>query len=219
MTERELASREAETFFEGMWQSGDPWEFESSEYEQAKYAHLLTLLAGRRYPRLLELGCGAGIFTRFLAGLADQVVALDVSPTAIARACALGIGPAAVNFRQANIMDYDLHSEGPWDLIVISDTFCYLGWLYSFFDVAWFARQLFAATRDGGRCLFANTLGEKIGDDLLLPWLIRTYRDLLLNVGYRLETERTFHGTKHGITIEVLMSLLVKDPLGVHGAV
>jgi hypothetical protein len=139
------------------------------------------------------------------------VLALDVSPTAIARARALGADPAVVDFRQANVMDYNLYTGEPWDLIIISETICYLGWLYSFFDVSWFARELFAATRDNGHCLFANALGE-IGDMLLLPWLIRTYRDLFLNVGYSLETEDIFRGTKHGITIEVLMSLFVKAP-------
>ena len=60
-------------------------------------------------------------------------------------------------------MDYDLHAEGPWDLVVLSDTMCYLGWLYSFFDVSWFASQLFAATRVGGHCLFANCHGRVWG--------------------------------------------------------
>src|SRR5262249_32481234 len=176
MAERTLLDQQAQGFFEELWQRGDHWEFESSAFEQAKYAHLLSLLGGRRYPRVLELGCGAGVFTRCLAGLADQVVALDVSPTAIVRARALDITPAVGDCRQANIMDYEPLSEGPWDFIVISDTLCYLGWLCSFFEVAWYTRQLFAATRDGGGCLFANTSGE-IGDELLLPWVIRTYRD------------------------------------------
>jgi SAM-dependent methyltransferase len=209
MSERDALNRQAERFFDDLWQRGDPWELANSEYEQARYARLITLLGGRRYPRVLELGCGQGTFTRLLAPLADHVVALDVSPTAIARARGLALDPAAVDFRQANVMDYDPHREGPWDLVVVSETICYLGWLYSFFDVGWFASQLFAATRMGGHCLLANTAGE-IGDMLLLPWLIRTYRDLFLNVGYRLVTEDVFQGTKNGVRIEVLIALLVK---------
>ena len=38
-----------------------------------------------RYGRVLEIGCGAGTFTRRLAGLADEVLALDVSSEAIAQ--------------------------------------------------------------------------------------------------------------------------------------
>src|ERR1051326_4146287 len=155
--EREELRQKAETFFENVWQQGDPWELKTSEFEQTKYARQLALLGDRRYPRALELGCGAGAFTRLLARHADQVVALDISPTAIARASSREAGPASIDFRVANIMDYDLHAEGPWDLIVLSDTICYLGWLYSFFEIGWLASQIFAATRDGGYLLLANT--------------------------------------------------------------
>jgi SAM-dependent methyltransferase len=218
MAERTLLDQQAQGFFEELWQRGDHWEFDSSAFEQGRYARLMALLAGRRYAHVLELGCGSGSFTHHLAGLADHVVALDISPTAIARAQDLWTGPATVDFRQANIMEYDLHAEGPWDLVVLSDTICYLGWLYSFFDVSWFASQIFAATRVGGHCLFANTMGE-FGDMLMLPWLTRTYWSLLRNVGYHLEVEEIFRGTKYGVTIEVLMSLLSKNSeLGSKGA-
>jgi SAM-dependent methyltransferase len=212
--EREDLKQKAETFFEDLWQRGDPWEFESSEFEQTKYARQLALLGGRRYTRALEIGCGAGAFTRLLAPLADQVVALDISPTAIARARTLGADPAAVDFRVADIMAYNPCAEGPWDLVVMSDTICYLGWLYSFFEVGWLASQIFAATRDGGHLLLSNTLGavDKIDDILFLPWLIRTYQALFLNVGYSLAAEEILRDTKHDATLDVLISLLAKAP-------
>jgi hypothetical protein len=108
-------------------------------------------------------------------------------------------------------MDYEWRNDGPWDLVVCSDTICYLGWLYTFFDVAWFAAEIFAATRSGGRLLLANTMDE-VEDKLLLPYLIHTYRDLFLNVGYKLETEEIFRGTKNGVDFEILISLFVKAP-------
>ena len=169
-----------------------------------------TLLNGQRYARVLEIGCGTGAFTQHLAHLADYVLALDISSTAIEQARALRSDCPMVHFRQANVMEYDVQAEGPWDLIVISDIMCYLGWLYSFFDVGWFVSQLFAATRIGGRCLFANAMGD-FGDMLLLPWLIYTYRDLFCNVGYRTEIEELFRSTKHGVPIETLMTLFTKE--------
>jgi SAM-dependent methyltransferase len=169
------------------------------------------MLAGHRYGRVLEIGCGAGYFTRFLSRLADHIVAFDIAPAAIARARALGIEGPTIDFRVGNIMDYTWRDDGPWDLIVFCDTICYLGWLYSFFDVAWLAAELFAATRQGGRLLLANTMDE-VEDKLLLPHIIRTYRDLFLNVGYQLDTEEIFHGTKNGVDYDILMSLLIKTP-------
>jgi SAM-dependent methyltransferase len=209
MSEREGIAQKAQGFFEDLWKGGDYWDFESSAYEHARCQHLLRMLEGRHYGRLLEIGCGAGFLTRFLAHIADRIVALDISQAAIDRAHALGTGPAVADFRVANIMDYKLHVDGPWDLIVFSDTICYLGWLYPFFDVAWLAAQLFEATRSGGRLLLANSMGEEW---LLRPWIIRTYRDLFVNVGYTIETEETFKGAKKDVDFEILMTLFVKKP-------
>jgi len=209
MTERDLVSHKAEAFFEDLWRQGDPWEFETSDFERDKYARQFAILEGRRYARVLEIGCGNGCFTRRLAGIADHVLALDISPTAIAQARQAAGRFGAIDFRVANIMDYDPNAEGPWDLVVMSETVCYLGWLYSLFDVAWLACQLLSATCVGGRLLMANTCGG-VEDYLLRPWIIRTYRDLFLNVGYHREVEEIFHGAKNGVDIEVLITLFDK---------
>jgi SAM-dependent methyltransferase len=211
MTERVLIDQQVQEFMESLWQRGDPWDIESSAYERIRCEHLLKMIAGQRYAHVLEIGCGAGFLTRLLAPLAAEIVALDISQTAIDRARALWAGPAVVDFRVANVMDYKPQVDGPWDLIVFSDTMCYLGWLYPFFDVAWMAVQLFEATCSGGRLLLANSMGE--GEDWLLrPWLIRTYRDLFANVGYTIETEEVFKGSKKGVDFEVLITLFAKKP-------
>jgi predicted TPR repeat methyltransferase len=209
MTERELVDQKIRTFMDGLWERGDPWAFESSKYERDRCAHLLRMLGNKHYARVLEIGCGAGYLTRLLTPQADQIVALDISETAIDRACALNAGRAGIDFRVANIMDYKPQVDGPWDLIVFSDTICYLGWLYPFFDVAWLAVQLFEATRHGGQLMLANSMGE--GEDWLLrPWLTRTYRDLFVNVGYAIANEEVFTGTKKGEAFQVLMTLYRK---------
>ena len=76
------------------------------------------------------------------------------------------------------------------------------------FDVAWLAMRLFEATREGGRLLMCNT--ERGDDYLLLPPIIRTYRDLMLNVGYRLTAEDHFRGSKNGHELEALVSCYTK---------
>ncbi len=57
--------------------------------------------------------------------------------------------------------------------------------------------------------LLANTCNG-VEDYLLRSWIIRTYHDLFLNVGYRRESEEIFTGVKDGAGIEVLISLLRK---------
>ena len=209
MTEREQISSKARTFFDDLWMRGDPWEFESSQFEHQRFFELLKKLEPRRYGRVLEIGCGSGNFTRRFASLADQVVALDVSSEAIAKARTAQGATSHVEFRTANVMDYDPKPEGPWDLIILSETVYFLGWLYPFFDVAWLALDLFTATRPGGRLLLANSYGGP-QDYLLLPFLIRSYRDLFRNIGYQINSEETFAGIKNGIQIEVLITLFEK---------
>jgi predicted TPR repeat methyltransferase len=210
LNERERAGRKASTFFDDLWQHGDPWELETSDFEQARYAHKLSMVQSRRYERVLEIGCGAGQFTRLIAPLAEQIVALDVSTAAIDRARKTGLD-RNIDYRAVNVMEYDVGAEGPWDLIILSETIYYLGWLYSFFDVAWLAAQLYQASTLSGRLLLANTAAE-LDDYLVRPWVIRTYRDLFLNVGYELESESVFGGTKNNVELEVLVSLFQKIP-------
>jgi SAM-dependent methyltransferase len=205
--DREGAGDRARRFFDGLWNQGDYWKLETCAFDQARYARVMELLGDRRYSRTLEIGCGAGTFTRLLAGVSDRVVALDVSPAAIERARARGAGGGSVEFRVANVMEIAPEEESPWDLIVMNETIYYIGWLYSFFDVSWLAHRLFTATAGGGRFLMANTFGDTAGY-LLRPWVIHTYRDLCVNVGFLLEREDVFQGTKDDTQLDVLISLL-----------
>ena len=209
--DRERAGDRARQFFDSLWNQGDYWKLETSAFDQARYARLMELLGDRRYSRTLEIGCGAGTFTRLLAGVSDRVVALDVSPAAIDRARARVSG-GSIEFRVANVMEDAPEEESPWDLIVMNETVYYIGWLYSFFDVSWLAHRLFTNTAGGGRFLLANTFGDAAGY-LLRPWVIRTYRDLCVNAGFLLEREDVFHGTKDDTQLDVLISLLRRPPV------
>jgi 2-polyprenyl-3-methyl-5-hydroxy-6-metoxy-1,4-benzoquinol methylase len=209
MTERERIASKARSFFDELWARGDPWGLESSEFERERYARLIAVLNPSGYDRVLEIGCGAGAFSRLLAPLTERLLALDVSANAISTAQTALCTLKQVEFRVANIMDYNLKEDGEWNLIVMSETVYYLGWLYSFFDVCWLASELFEATRPGGQLLLANTQGD-FGDPLMLPCVIGTYRQLFLNVGYRLEAEKIFRGEKNGVSLDVVISLYQK---------
>ena len=210
MGNREDAHREAERFFEEHWKKEDAWAFDSSPWEKARFDRLLAVVGDRRYPRVLELGCGAGHFTQRLLPLADSLLGLDISSTAIEKARArLLASPQSgrAELRVANVMETDLRTLGAFDLVILTETVYYLGWLYPFFSVAWLARDLYEATRPGGRLLLANTLGE-IGDALLLPWIVKGYHDVFRNAGFETEREESLRGEKDGVAMEVLISLL-----------
>ena len=216
MVEREQAGKKAQSFFDELWKQGDYWQLETSDFERDKYAWEMNFLQDRRYQRVLEIGCGSGTFTRLLAGLSDDVLALDVSTAAIERARQSGAASTTVEFRVGNIMESEIAGDAPWDLVVMNETVYYLGWLYSFFDVAWLASRVFAATREQGRFFMANTFGESAGY-LLHESLIKTYRDLFINVGFEVEREEIFRGDKESVPLEVLMTLFRKPADEPHG--
>jgi hypothetical protein len=76
--------------------------------------------------------------------------------------------------------------------------------------------QIFEATCSGGRLMLANSMDER-EDWLLRPWLIRTYRDLFVNVGYTIESEKVHKASKRGVEFEVLMTLYCKPAEGKQG--
>jgi len=201
------AREKAASFFDSLWSKGDPWELETSAYEDARYAALLAVIADRRYARALEIGCGAGTFARRLAPYCGELVALDVSQRAIDRARASPESPPTVRYVVGDALKFKEAAKAPWDLIVLSETVYYLGWLYPFFDVAWFASELRASTAPGGRLLLANTRGGT-DDYLILSFIVDTYRDLFVNAGFELELERLFHGRKKGADLEVSINVL-----------
>ena len=209
MTDRMLIGREVRDHFEKKWNAGDPWDLGTSQFELSKYLRQIDLLGEAPYGRVLEIGCGNGVFSRMLAERAERVVALDIAPSAIELARASGDADGKIDFRVANVMEFDPRAEAPWDLVVLSETVPYIGWLYPLFDVAWLASELCAATAPRGRLVMANTCGG-VSDYLLRPWLINTYRDLFRNVGYFLLGEDLFRGIKDGVEIESLICLFEK---------
>ena len=207
MDRREQIKRAQGETFEEAWRAGDPWDLETSDLDQQSYRRQLALIEDRRYERVLEIGCAAGAFTRRLAPLANRVLAVDVAPSAIERA--REDTPANVEFRVGDVIELDPVGEGPWDLVVMSETIYYVGWLYTFFEVAWLAEQVFESSRPGGRILMANTYGDA-SHPLMRPWLIDTYRDLFTNVGYAVEAEESFRSEKGTVDWETTICLFEK---------
>lgn len=113
-------------WFEGLYQSRpDPWSFATSSYEAAKYARTLAALGPpeRRFARALEAGCSIGVFTELLAPRCDELVAIDASSTAVARASERLRGVPHVRVLRRTLPE-EL-PPGPFDLIVCSEILYY----------------------------------------------------------------------------------------------
>jgi predicted TPR repeat methyltransferase len=132
----------------------DPWGFETSQYERAKYDATLGALEDRRYRDAFEIGCANGVLTARLARVCTDLLAVDVSASALARAkdrCAdaPGVAFAAMNFPAQR-------PEKTFDLIVMSEVAYY----WSDADLAQAADYVRDHLVDGGDLLLVHWIGE-----------------------------------------------------------
>jgi predicted TPR repeat methyltransferase len=119
-----LKGRLGREYFEGLYaESGDPWDFETSEYERNKYGRTLEVLGERRFRRALEAGASIGVFTVMLADHCEELLAVDVSERAVAAARERLSGRRNVRVERRTLPEE--MPDGPFDLIVASEVLYY----------------------------------------------------------------------------------------------
>jgi predicted TPR repeat methyltransferase len=144
------------TYFEEMFAGdADPWGFETSSYEQAKYDHTLASLGGRHYRHALEIGCANGVLTQRLAVHCDDLLAIDVSETALASAGSRCATQHNVRFDRMSF-PREIPGRSSFDLIVLSEVAYY----WDDADLALAARQLLDLLAPGSDLLLVHWTGE-----------------------------------------------------------
>lgn len=138
-------------YFDHVYQANrDPWNFETSPYERAKYAITLAALPRPHYAEALEIGCSLGVLTAQLAPRCSHLLAVDVSGAALAQARARCAGLPQVDFRQLRVPE-----EFPgqsFELILLSE----VGYYWSPADLARAADLLVAGLNPGGQLLLVH---------------------------------------------------------------
>ncbi|PDT32146.1 glycosyl transferase family 2 [Rhizobium sp. L9] len=119
----EVPRYDTEAYWEELFSQVDPWDYRNN-YETVKYFQTLSLLDDRRFSNGLELACAEGTFTRMLAPRLDNLLATDISASAVARAASLQDHDSPVAYRQLDLLRDEL--GGPYDLIVCSEVLYYL---------------------------------------------------------------------------------------------
>ena len=127
MSERRPVDSRGATEFERQYrQAIDPWQYESSPYERAKYAATLAALPRPRYHAALEIGCSIGVLTAQLAPRCDWLLAIDFAETALARARERLATISTVEFRQ---MAFPAECPAEqFDLTILSEVGYYWSW-------------------------------------------------------------------------------------------
>ena len=109
-------------FFDDLYaRDADPWDFETSRYEAAKYEQTIAALEGRRFATGLEVGCSIGVLTERLAEQCDDLLAIDVAESALLRACER---VPQVRFERREIPEQ--YPPGSFALTVCSEVLYYL---------------------------------------------------------------------------------------------
>ncbi len=111
----------------------DPWEYESNPHDAVRIQRFKRLIAGRRFRRALDIGCGNGFLTREIP--AAEVMGIDLSTAAIEIARSKLPDP---RFQFDSLSVFDAHSRtlGQFDLVVITGVLYpqYIGGAYRLID-------------------------------------------------------------------------------------
>jgi 2-polyprenyl-3-methyl-5-hydroxy-6-metoxy-1,4-benzoquinol methylase len=111
-------------YFERRFAVPDPWSYETSEYERAKYRRTLEAIGSVAGAHILEIGCAEGVFTAWLAEQGGQVLAVDICNRALVRAqhrCAAwpGVRFACFDIASAPVLDV-------FDVVICAEVLYYL---------------------------------------------------------------------------------------------
>lgn len=115
----------SQSYFERRYaKKPDPWDYQTSPYEQLKYQRTLEILPQREFKKILEIGCSEGVFTQKIAGLGLDVLGIDISAVALERAKQRCANLTNVRFQYLDIVQGEL--ENGFDLVFCAEVLYYL---------------------------------------------------------------------------------------------
>jgi SAM-dependent methyltransferase len=112
------------TWWDGVFESEDPFFFDSNPREALKYERTLELCGPGPFTHALEVGCAEGAFTERLAPRCLKLQAVDISAVAVQRASERTRAFPGVSCERRTLPAE--FQAGAFDLIVASDVLYYL---------------------------------------------------------------------------------------------
>jgi SAM-dependent methyltransferase len=143
------------TYFDQMYgRESDPWGFETSDYEQRKYALTVASLPKGRYRSCYEPGCSIGVLTELLARRCDRVVAIDFVASALVEARRRLAAAPHVTIEERSVSRQ--WREGSFDLVVLSE----IAYYFDEVDLELILNHILAATIPGAHIVGVHWRGE-----------------------------------------------------------
>jgi cyclopropane fatty-acyl-phospholipid synthase-like methyltransferase len=143
------------TYFDQMYDGDpDPWGFETSAYEQRKYALTMASLPRPHYGSVFEPGCSIGVLTEMLATRCDRLLATDLVPAALTRARDRCAALRHVTVERRAIPEE--WPEGRFDLVVLSE----IAYYFDPSDLARVMALVMNSTKQDAQVLGVHWRGE-----------------------------------------------------------
>jgi len=177
--------------FEARYRHGrDPWSFAQSPYELNRYRIIMSCLHRASYELIYEPGCGVGVLTQQLAGIANTLIAADFAPSALDQARTRCAHRPNIEFICADLRTF-MPSVAP-DLIIFSE----LGYYFSLQEIECIAADLGRHLRSGGEFIAGHWLGNSKDHvlhanqvhEVLRSYLGLSPRRQQLHAGFRLDS-------------------------------
>jgi len=179
---------------EAIWGWGSP-----AGQKRAKRRAELIIAGAALSPgkRVLEIGCGTGMFTEIFAATGASILAVDISPELLNKARARALPPGQVTFFEGRFEDCD--AEGPFDAVIGSSVLHHL-------DIEAAIGRIRELLKPAGRISFAepNMLNPQVFLERTfhyLPVFSYTSPDETAFVRWRLERQLRLAGFQ-GVTIQ-----------------
>lgn len=150
--------------------SGDPemlwnWGILAGRIRAERRAHLLICAANLKPGmRVMEVGCGTGLFTELMAASGAHLLAVDISPDLLQLARRRNLPPEQVEFREMRFEDGE--ADGPFDAIVGSSVLHHL-------DMVIALHRMYELLKPNGVIAFAepNMLNPQIWAERHIPYV------------------------------------------------
>jgi 2-polyprenyl-3-methyl-5-hydroxy-6-metoxy-1,4-benzoquinol methylase len=110
-------------FFNYQYRRGDPYNLILEE-QTNKIKKAFCLVDGFKAKKALEIGCGEGKWSHYIAALSEKVIAFDISDTAIKKAKEIHQGNTQIEYRRADLVTENFSGE-TYDFIFCSEVLIY----------------------------------------------------------------------------------------------
>ena len=146
------------------------WSSPAGKLRWQRRAAMFVAFIGNDCKRVLEIGCGTGLFTQEICKTDNEIIAIDISPELLSLA-RRRVKSEQVTFRIDNAYDSGFE-DNSFDYVVGSSCLHHL-------DVDRALKEIYRLLKPGGQCMFTepNMVNPQVVLQKNIPWLKRIAGD------------------------------------------